>query len=135
MPQDSPGTVYIGSVRTVPWVHTLIDLANNDSTVHSALSAVSLTITGRVHSDPVLLQESTRLYGRALGETNLALQDPVKAQSDDVLACCKTLAMYVKQIEPKILVLTFFPGTNNSGTQTLEGSLRKGLIGTDMLTG
>ena len=93
MPQDSAGTVYIDNVRAVPWITTILDLAQTDFTTNAALNAVALTIIGRTNSDPTLLRESTRLYAFTLRETNRALQDPTRTQRDEVLACCKVLSM------------------------------------------
>lgn len=50
-------------------------------------------MNGRARSDRALLREGTRVYAETLRETNKALQDPLKAQSDAVLASCKVLAM------------------------------------------
>ncbi|KAK3722504.1 hypothetical protein LTR37_002496 [Vermiconidia calcicola] len=96
LPQDEVGTVYIGGITTAPWTQTVLDLAKFDDTSRIALDALALTILGHAQSDQALLQESTRLYGKALRETNTLLQDPIKAQSDAVLGCCKTLALYEK---------------------------------------
>ena len=93
LPRDDSRTVYVGGVTTIPWLKTLRDIAAFDNTTRVALNAVALTILGRSRSDPTILQESTRLYARALAGTNRALQDVGTAQSDAVLACCKILAM------------------------------------------
>lgn len=92
-PKDDPQTVYISGRYTAPWAKTLQDIAAFDATVRYALSAVATSIVGRTRSDSAVLQESTRLYAKALRDTNLALQDPIRAQSDAVLACCKLLSM------------------------------------------
>ena len=92
-PRDDPRTVYIAGIRTAPWTKTLRDIAALDATARAALNAISTNILGRTRSDNALLQESTRLYAIALRDTNRALQDPIKAQSDAVLACCKILSM------------------------------------------
>lgn len=93
-PRDDPETKYIAGMQTVPWTRTLRDIAAFDPTTRLALNALSTNIVGRSRSDSALLQESTRLYAEALRETNRALQDPVRAQSDAMLACCKILSMY-----------------------------------------
>ena len=93
LPREDPDTVYIGGVYTTPWMQTLRDIAAFDGTARIALNALALTVLGRARSDPALLQESTRQYAKALRDTNNALQDNVKAQSDAVLACCKILAL------------------------------------------
>ena len=92
-PQDDPLTIYVAGIHTAPWTKTLRSIAAFDTTAKTALSAISMNIVGRTRSDNALLQESTRLYARALRDTNRALQDPIKAQGDAVLACCKILSM------------------------------------------
>ena len=70
-----------------------MDLSKGDSVLEVAINAVALTTKGRTTSDSTLIRESTRLYAFALSEVNRALQDPVKARSDEILACCKVLSM------------------------------------------
>ena len=71
----------------------LRDMVAFDATSRTALNAITTNIVGRTRSDPALLQESTRLYAKALHDTNRALQDPKQVQSDAVLTCCKILSM------------------------------------------
>ena len=77
----------------MPWARSVQDLASLDETVRLAVNACALATLGRASLDTGLLQQGTRLYARALSETNRALQDPVKAQGDAVLACCQILSM------------------------------------------
>lgn len=93
MPQDPASTIYVDNIRPVPWFGTVLDLAHVGSTTKMALNAVALTIIGRTTSDRQFVREGTKAYGIALRETNRALQDPAKVQSDEVLACCKVLSM------------------------------------------
>lgn len=71
------------------------ELTTFDKTANLALQACALTALGRINMDPQLLRDGTRFYSKALRETNLALQDPVRAQSDATLASCKLLSMLV----------------------------------------
>jgi hypothetical protein len=92
-PRDDPQTPYVAGIYTARWTRTLRDMAAFDATARTALNAISMNIVGRTRSDPALIQESTRLYAKALHDTNRALQDPTQVQSDAVLTCCKILSM------------------------------------------
>ena len=105
LPQQAPPGSIVGGVADVLWANTIRDLATLDETTKFALNACALTMKGRVVSDPALLQEGTKLYAKALRETNKALQDPVRAQSDAVLASCKLLSMWVHFKLNQFLVL------------------------------
>ncbi len=98
-PQDGPRTIYIGGVRTNPYIATLIDLADREPTVHTAVKAVAFAANGRLQGDVALLRTGTQMYTRALSELNLQLQDPVEAQSDAVLACCRLLSMLAQLMQ------------------------------------
>ena len=93
LPADGPQIRSVPGVPTALWARTLQDLSEFDETVRLALTACALATHGRDTSDPMVQQEATKFYGRALRETNRALQDPVTAQSDAVLASCKALSM------------------------------------------
>ena len=84
----------VGGVYAGYWIKTIQDLAIFDETANIALQATALTALGRQNSDAALLRDGTRLYARALHETNKALQDAERAQSDAILASCKLLSMY-----------------------------------------
>lgn len=92
-PQDDPRTPYVAGIYTARWTRTLRDVAALDPTARAALNALSMNIVGRTRSDPALIQESTRLYARALHDTNRALQNQSRVKSDAVLTCCKILSM------------------------------------------
>jgi hypothetical protein len=95
MPRDPPLSMYIGGVKTAPWMQSLLDLAGTDEVVKASMDALALTVAGRAFSDRVRLREGTRLYASALRDVNRRLQDATTAQTDAVLASCKLLALYV----------------------------------------
>ena len=102
LPKDDPRTVGAGGVYAAPWARTVQDLSRFDDTVRAGLNACAMTTLAHVRSDQALLQSGIRLYLKALYETNRALQDPIRAQSDAVLASCNILAMFeiLRQDEP-----------------------------------
>lgn len=93
LPPDISSESGVGGIYSAPWFKVIQDMARLDKTVRTGLNACALTTIGRTSSDAALLQEGTRLYASALSQTNRALRDPTKAQSDAVLASCKVLAM------------------------------------------
>ncbi|KAK5170216.1 uncharacterized protein LTR77_004802 [Saxophila tyrrhenica] len=122
LPQEDPSTVFVGNVRIVPWMGAVMDMAAKDATARMALNAVAFTIIGRAKSDQSLVRESTRLYSVAIRETSRALQDVNKARSDEILACCKILALYenfrVKDT-PEVSTQGFDWHSHIDGTQSL----------------
>ena len=84
----------IGGVLSAPWIPTVRALAEEDSYLRTAVNACAFAGLGWIREDYALVQHGTRLYAQALRETNTALQDPVRVQSDYVLACCRVLSLF-----------------------------------------
>ena len=92
LPKD--GAREIGGVYAGLWVKTVRDLAAFDEITDLSLTACAVSALGCSNADYALLQSGTGFYAKALRATNKALQDPVRAQSDAVLASCKLLSLY-----------------------------------------
>ncbi|KAF2725785.1 hypothetical protein K431DRAFT_208076, partial [Polychaeton citri CBS 116435] len=88
------GLLRVDGIKTVIWDETLQGLAETDATVKLALQSVAFTALGRSMEDEAMLRQGSQLYGRALVETNRALQQPDRAQSDAMLATIKFLSFY-----------------------------------------
>ncbi|KAK0256094.1 hypothetical protein LTS09_009024 [Friedmanniomyces endolithicus] len=94
MPTNDPGrSSIIDGVVSLPWVPTVRALAGRESTTRLALDACGFLAIGNWREDGRLLQQGLMLYSQALHEANKALRNPVRAQSDDVLATVRILGM------------------------------------------
>ncbi|KAK5046525.1 hypothetical protein LTR84_008328 [Exophiala bonariae] len=76
------------------WTEVIHSVAEEDSSLKDAFSALSISRVGQGHKDFRLVHESTRLYGRALKELQLALYDPQRMHSNHVLMACMLLGLY-----------------------------------------
>lgn len=111
LPQDAPNTIYIGAIVKTPWKRAVQALCLQDRWVSIALQACAFMVRietsqvtladgyctqslGRLQHNQSYVQYGQQLYGRALRETNNAIRDPTRAQSDGTLASCKLLGMY-----------------------------------------
>ncbi|KAL9037669.1 MAG: hypothetical protein Q9214_005599 [Letrouitia sp. 1 TL-2023] len=66
----------------------------NDAVLRPALLALCLARIGESNKDSSLTQEGVKRYGRALHQTQIALRNPRRIQSDELIAACKLLAIY-----------------------------------------
>ncbi|KAF2172354.1 hypothetical protein M409DRAFT_50068 [Zasmidium cellare ATCC 36951] len=94
LPRDDPNTVYIGAIVKAPWKRAVQAICLQDRWVLIALQACAFMSLGRLQRNRHYVQYGRQLYGRALRETNNAIRDPARAQSDGTLASCKLLGMY-----------------------------------------
>ncbi|KAL8843347.1 MAG: hypothetical protein Q9170_000205 [Blastenia crenularia] len=76
------------------WTLAVRRLDLNDSALRPALLALSLARIGESHNDRSVSQQAIELYGTALKEMGLALRDPTRVQSDEILATGKLMAGY-----------------------------------------
>lgn len=76
------------------WTEVILNVAQEDSSLQDAFSALSISRVGQGHKDFRLVHESTRLYGRALKELQLALYNPDRMHSNHVLMACMLLGLY-----------------------------------------
>lgn len=76
------------------WTLAVRRLDLNDSTLRPALLALCLARIGESHNDRPVSQQAIELYGTALKEMSLALQDQNRVQSDELLAAGKLMAGY-----------------------------------------
>ena len=84
----------VGGVLSAPWIPTMRALAAEDVYLRTAVNACAFACLGWMREDYDLIRHGTRLYSQALRETNIALQDPVRVQSDSLLACCRVLGLF-----------------------------------------
>lgn len=70
------------------------DLDMNDAVLRPALLALCLARIGESSKDPSLTQEGMRMYGRALHQMQIALRNPRRIQSDELIAACKLLSIH-----------------------------------------
>ncbi|ETN44630.1 uncharacterized protein HMPREF1541_10300 [Cyphellophora europaea CBS 101466] len=76
------------------WTEVVNELPNEESCLESAFSALTISRVGKDSQDDRLVQESTKLYGRALKEMQLALYDTDRMHSDEVLTASMLLGLY-----------------------------------------
>lgn len=95
LPQEDPtldGSV--GGILSAPWIPCIRELAERDVDVKKAMQACALAGLGWMSDDRALVSRAAWLYAQALKQTNIALQDPVTACDDRVLACCRLLILF-----------------------------------------
>jgi hypothetical protein len=95
LPQENPvidGS--IGGILAAPWIPAIKLLADGDNFLRTALWACAFAGLGWWQEDQSLLRRGLQLYSQALLMVNNALGDPVMAQSDLTLACCRVLSLY-----------------------------------------
>ncbi|KAI4130667.1 MAG: hypothetical protein LQ338_001644 [Usnochroma carphineum] len=76
------------------WTVAVRRLDLNDSALRPAVLALSLARIGESNNDRPVSEQAIKLYGTALKEMNLALQDQVRVQTDEVSAAGKLMAGY-----------------------------------------
>jgi hypothetical protein len=76
------------------WLMMLPELPTFTKALETSILAVCTAKLGRLHNAPVLIQESSRLYGQGLWELQKALWDPQLMYKDETLAACMALSMY-----------------------------------------
>jgi len=75
------------------WIPTVRHLADQDSNTRLALDSCMLMAMGRTQGNSGYVRQGMALYGRALRDTNRALQHEATARTVGTLAACKLLAM------------------------------------------
>jgi hypothetical protein len=68
--------------------------AKSNSLLHQATHALALASLSNGRKSPLLRLEARRLYGRALHQVGIAIQDPVAARSDEVLMSIMLFSLY-----------------------------------------
>ncbi|KIX09705.1 uncharacterized protein Z518_00786 [Rhinocladiella mackenziei CBS 650.93] len=76
------------------WIEVIQNIHQQDASLENAFSALSISRVGQGNRDIRLVRESTKLYGKALKELQLALFDPDRMHSDHVLMACMLLGLY-----------------------------------------
>ena len=76
------------------WTELLQNVSKQETSLSDAFSALSISRVGQGHKDVRLVHESTKLYGKALKELQLALFDAKRMHSDHVLMACMLLGLY-----------------------------------------
>jgi hypothetical protein len=84
----------IDGILSAPWIPSVRQLADTDPDVKNALQACALAGLGWINNDRALVVRAAWFYAQALKQTNIALQDPVAALDDSVLACCRLLVLF-----------------------------------------
>lgn len=92
--EDSSLDGSIGGILSAPWIPSVRQLAGTDRDVRNALQACALAGLGWLNNDRTLVVRAAWFYAQALKQTNVALQDPVAALDDSVLACCRLLVLF-----------------------------------------
>lgn len=94
-PQEDPtldGS--IGGILSAPWIPSIRELAERDADVKQAMQACALAGLGWMNDDRELVMRAASFYAQALKQINIALQDPIAACDDRVLACCRLLILF-----------------------------------------
>jgi Fungal specific transcription factor domain len=76
------------------WLMLLPELSTRTRALEVSTLALCTARVGRLHDDPVLVNESMELYGQGLRELQKALWDPNMMYKDETLAACIALSMY-----------------------------------------
>ena len=76
------------------WTEVIQGVSKHDTSLADAFSALSISRVGQGHKDVRLVHESTKLYGKALKELQVALFDAKRMHSDHVLMACMLLGLY-----------------------------------------
>ncbi|KEQ92140.1 hypothetical protein AUEXF2481DRAFT_433150 [Aureobasidium subglaciale EXF-2481] len=95
LPQEDPSLDgSIGGILSAPWIPSVRELANSHTDVRNAIQACAMAGLGWMNEDRTLIMRAGWLYAQALRQTNMALQDPISACDDSVLACCRLLTLF-----------------------------------------
>jgi Fungal specific transcription factor domain len=81
-------------VQPMHWIEVINELPGYESSLRNAFSALILSQAGKESQDPQLARTSTTLYGQALQDLQLALRDPERIYSDEVLIASMLLGVY-----------------------------------------
>ena len=76
------------------WAEMVNELSGEDDSLANAFSALSVSRVGKENQDARLVRESTKIYGKALKDMQLALYDPDRMHSDHVLVASMLLGLY-----------------------------------------
>jgi hypothetical protein len=76
------------------WTELIQNIKKEDTSLQDSFSALSISRVGQGSKDTRLLRASTELYGKALKELQLALYDPKRMNSNQVLMACMLLGLY-----------------------------------------
>ncbi|KAF2670717.1 hypothetical protein BT63DRAFT_438337 [Microthyrium microscopicum] len=95
----------------------MYDEAGPSSLLHKATYALSLGCMSNAYKSQALRQEARKAYGRALQELGMAIQDPLRATSDEVLMTILLFSLY-EQITVNLKAKTQWTGHIN-GAVTL----------------
>lgn len=82
------------------WVYILHDITQTDSTYNTSLGALCVAQLGIWNRDPVLVKESSQLYGSALGELRKTVSYRKLAAPEATLASIVILTMYEVSLIP-----------------------------------
>jgi hypothetical protein len=78
----------------VNWTLVIQQMSTDETALNLAFLAVSAARVARDHNDRGLLQESLKVYGKALRDLQSALWDPKRMYSDGTLVACMLLGLY-----------------------------------------
>lgn len=78
----------------VNWTLAIQQMPAQDSALNLAFLALSAARVGRDNNDMRLVQESLKIYGKALRDLQSALWDPKRMYSDETLVACMLLGQY-----------------------------------------
>jgi hypothetical protein len=76
------------------WAEIVHEFPDEDASLAGAFSALSVSRVGKQHQDDRLVRESTKIYGQALKDMQVALWDPERMHSDQVLVASMLLGLY-----------------------------------------
>lgn len=76
------------------WAEMVNELSSDDASLANAFAALSVSRVGKENQDGRLVRESTKIYGQALKDMQLALYDPERMHSDQVLIASMLLGLY-----------------------------------------
>ena len=78
----------------VNWTFVIQQMSGEETALNLAFLAVSAARVGRDHNDKRLVEESLKIYGKALRDLQSALYDPKRMYSDGTLVACMLLGLY-----------------------------------------
>lgn len=78
----------------INWTLVIPQMPGDETALHLAFLAVSAARVGRDHKDRRLVEESLKIYGKALRDLQSALYDPKRMYSDETLIACMLLNLY-----------------------------------------
>jgi hypothetical protein len=74
--------------------NVLPTLYTQDDALKTAVLALSSAVVGQARDDQWMIEQGKKLYGRSLLEMNEALRDPVRSQSDALLAVPRVMGLF-----------------------------------------